>query len=474
MELHWKDEVLQTLSGRELLSIPIEGDIPLPTGRSCTSLLGAQGDIGRCTTECGQTIRILGDIRVELLCEEGEETFSFLARSPFSHTHEASADEVRCACALCELAVSLLDGSIHFTAVVQLDLALLSTRTLRTLDASPGMECLCRELSLSRRSVAARDTVDIREEIAAQGVAAVRAAFGAALLQDVSVSANVATASGTLYLCLVSANDAGELCQSMQQAPFSVQLDCPLPASEGQCELCALNVHAVGEGFGILAVEAQLSITLFASHAQSCVLPLDAYAPGMPFVCAQTPLCAVSDASMFHLRHSLSETLRIPESMPEAARVVCAFAQPTVTEAANACLTGILDVRVVYESASNTRYMFTEELPFSLNLPTDAQIVLSRVTALPVCSGAGRTLQIAFTLCVQLCALRTVECSVVTGVEECAPKPSFSGVMVCFAGEGETLYDVAKRYDTTRAAIRAITPTLPDTLTEGQRVVMLL
>ncbi|MDO5110839.1 MAG: LysM domain-containing protein [Clostridia bacterium] len=474
MELHWKDEVLQTLTGRELLSIPIEGDIPLPTGRSCTSLLGAQGDIGRCTTECGETVRILGDIRVELLCEEGEETFSFLARSPFSHTYEGSADEVRCTCALSELAVSLLDGSIHFTAVVQLDLVLLATRTLRTLDASQGMECLCQDLSLSRRSVAVRDTVDIREEIAAQGVSAVRAAFGAALLQDISVVSGTATVSGTLYLSLLTANDAGELCQSMQQAPFCVELDCPQPVSEGQCELCALNVHAVGEGFGILAVEAQLSLTLYAAHAQSVSLPLDAYAPGMPFVCAHTAFRAVSDASVFHLRHSLSETLRIPESMPEATRVLCAFAQPTVTEASDATLTGIIDVRVVYESASQTRYMFTEELPFTLGVPTDAETLLSRVTALPVCGGAGRTLQIAFTLCVQLCAIRTIDTVAVTGVEECAPKPAFSGVMVCFAGEGETLYDIAKRYDTTRTAIRAISPALPDALSEGQRVVMLL
>ncbi|MDD4074689.1 MAG: hypothetical protein PHC80_01215 [Eubacteriales bacterium] len=476
MDLRWKDEMVQTLAGREQLSVPIEGDIPLPAGRSCTALLGAQGDIGRCTVECGDSIRILGDVRVELLCEEGEESFSFLARSPFSHTLEQKADEARVACALGELALSLQDGSIHFTAVVQLDLALLSTRALRTLDASEGVECRRQELRLSRRSVAARDTVDIREEIAAQGIDAVRACFGAALLQDVSVVSGVATVSGTLYLCMLSANDAGALCQSMQQAPFSVQMDCPQAATEGQCELCALHVHAVGEGFGILAVEAQLALTLYAEHAQTFSLPLDAYAPGMPFKAVRTSLCAVRDASVLYLRHSLSETLGIPESMPEAARVLCAFAQATVTEAPEngAPLIGILDVRVVYESASGTRFVFTEALPFEIPVPTDAGTVLSRVTALPVCGGAGRTLQIAFTLCAQLCTIHTEEAEVVTGVEECAPKPAFSGLMVCFAGEGESLYDIAKRYDTTRTAIRSIAPELPETLSEGQRVVMLL
>ncbi len=476
MDLRWKDEVLQTLAGRALHEAPIEGDIPLPAGRSCTALLGAQGDMGRCTVECGESVRVMGEIRVELLCEDGEELFSFVARSPFSHTIEEKADDARAACALGELALSLQDGSIHFTAVVQLDLALLCTRTLRVLDASDGIECLDRELRLSRRSVAARDTVDIREEIAAQGADAVRLAYGAALLQDVSVASGVATVSGTLYLCLLTENDAGGLCQSMQQTPFSVQLDCQQPAAEGECELCALQVHAVGEGFGILAVEARLALTLYAAHAQTFTLPLDAYVPGMPFIAARTSFCAVCDASALPLRHSLSETLRIPESMPEAARVLCAFAHATVTEAPEngAPLIGIIDVRVVYESASGTRFMFTEALPFELAVPTDADTVLARVTALPVCGGAGRTLQIAFTLCAQLCAIRTEETEVVTGVEECAPKPPFSGVMVCFAGEGESLYDIAKRYDTTRTALRSITPSLPDVLSEGQRVVMLL
>ena len=61
----------------------------------------------------------------------------------------------------------------------------------------------------------------------------------------------------------------------------------------------------------------------------------------------------------------------------------------------------------------------------------------------------------------------------VTGVTECERPELAQGIVVYFAGAGETLYDVAKRFAIPRSALRAAWGDAKEELEEGQRLVFL-
>ena len=63
--------------------------------------------------------------------------------------------------------------------------------------------------------------------------------------------------------------------------------------------------------------------------------------------------------------------------------------------------------------------------------------------------------------------------TLVTGLTECDPPSMAQGIVVYFAGAGETLYDVAKRFAIPRSALRAALGDAKEQLEEGQRLVFL-
>jgi hypothetical protein len=66
------------------------------------------------------------------------------------------------------------------------------------------------------------------------------------------------------------------------------------------------------------------------------------------------------------------------------------------------------------------------------------------------------------------------EVSVVAGAQEGADQAPLRGIIVYFAGAGETLFDVAKRFRTTRESLREANGELPEVLTEGQKLLLFL
>ena len=67
-----------------------------------------------------------------------------------------------------------------------------------------------------------------------------------------------------------------------------------------------------------------------------------------------------------------------------------------------------------------------------------------------------------------------VKTHAVTGMEECAPAERPRGVVIYFAGNGETLFDVGRRFNLPRKRLLEMNPGLSETLADGQKLLLLL
>ena len=89
-------------------------------------------------------------------------------------------------------------------------------------------------------------------------------------------------------------------------------------------------------------------------------------------------------------------------------------------------------------------------------------------------SGAGRGIEFSYTLQVSAQPYEIVRTAAVTGMEECAQAAAPRGVVIYFAGEGETLFDVGRRFNLPRKRLLDTNPGLSETLADGQKLVLLL
>ncbi len=485
MELLFKEENIDVLSARSSAVIELEGDIPLPEGKSCTALLSAQCTLENesCRSMQEGGICIEGIVCLTLLCQDENGLYAFDSRAPFSHIHGENADEVRCCSALRAPSVKLQGGALHFSCTVEADLLLLRQETLRLLKGIEGLpedDLQCRELSYaaSRRIPGETLRLRLREEVAMPSIAEVLCAAGDLQLREYTAGEN--ELSGSLSLALLCRDSKGRLFQSMEHVPFrSEEQSFGMDASGLSCTLCDLSVRSVGEEFGILAAEAELLISPFRLETRSCTLPVDAYAPSFPFVCNFQDIKAFCDAGTRAWRSNLDAQLHVPEGLPEISAPLYSCVHPSVTACAvengRLFVEGILETRVVYTSANGSFYAFTDEVPFTADTPAPASNLQQvRVRALSRVSGTGRAAQAQFCLCFTASFYSCEELHAVTGISECEKTPRAAGIVVLYAGAGETLFDIAKRYNVTSEALCALQGDLQEPLEEGKQILMLI
>lgn len=505
MELLWKELELDRYLKSACLQIPVEGDIPLPEGRSCTAVLCLHAEVETWRCVCAEgTLRVTGSVRVALLCEDGatagteaagsDAVFAFVSRAEFTAAQSAEgASDAYCVCALREPAVRIADGRLTLRATVEAQLLLLDRQPLRTLaDISglPGNDLQCRDslLKTVRRIPVCQTTLRLREEarLAAAEADAVMLALGDVQLQDIQCDPRAGTVGveGLLSFTALLRSRAGRLSHSLQSVPFreTLEVDANGPLC-ADCRLQELYVRSVGEDFGILAVEATLLLTLYRQESAEVHFAADAYAPSCPFRCENMVFTAIREAGAAEIKHSFSQAVAVPEGMPEVAQVLYAACQGVITaygvdaETGRLSVEGILESRIAYMSANGGRYAFAEETPFTLSGEAAGDLALPELNVLLCAAGTGRSVELRFALHLRAALFETARCEAVVGIVECEAEKARPGLVICFAGAGETLYDIAKRYHITQAALQAANPALSEAalpLAEGQRVVMLL
>ena len=154
--------------------------------------------------------------------------------------------------------------------------------------------------------------------------------------------------------------------------------------------------------------------------------------------------------------------------------MVYATARPMVTAYGieNGVLTaeGLLFTRILYTAESGCIFAFNEDIPFSVNMEaqgaTDAMIY---GVAAASAAGGGRSVELNCTLILIADLYCTGGFEAVTGIEECPQRPPHQGITVYFASAGDTLYAIAREYNTSRANLLRMND-LPEVLQGGERV----
>ena len=89
-------------------------------------------------------------------------------------------------------------------------------------------------------------------------------------------------------------------------------------------------------------------------------------------------------------------------------------------------------------------------------------------------SGAGRSVEFSYTIQISAQPYAVVKTAAVTGMEECPQEACPRGIVIYFAGEGETLFDVGRRFNLPRKRLLETNPGLSEMLADGQKLVLLL
>ena len=486
MELIWNERNGARVVYCGVAQALVEGEIPQIQDRPADAILSATGDVVLLGLETAEgCVRMGGEIRLQLICQDQSGVFAFTSRAAFRHTVQtegvATGMLVRGIPALQSMEVQLTDGRITLQAVADITLRVVDNgpvKVLCGLEGVPDLEMQPQQICLPRREEVFRETLPIREEVDAPAVQTVLQRDVLVSLRDLQPGEQGTELSGTLTVSALVQDEEGCLFQLSQSLPFTENLEIR-GEGEYRAELALeeVRVRAAPE-FGLVVVEGRLRVCLYAVRTWEAQLPQDLFSPSIPFGCQQETLCLSGELGPVSHRHTMHETVNIPSGMPEAQRVVYCAVRPVITASAvtqeRLCMEGLLVTRILYESADGYIHAFTEDIPFETACPAPgATEAMVSPAATASANGSGRALEVNYTLQIQADLAVQQTYTRITGITECDRPNMAQGIVVYFAGAGETLYDVAKRFAIPRSALSAALGDAGEELQEGQRLVFL-
>jgi len=466
----------------------VEGEIPFPEGREGARLVDYTGAlrIRDCRVQ-GDSLQIQGRVELELLGESREgELFSYSSRAAFTHSLKAPFSLEGMEGELeAQLQSLQIRGGGHVKAVLDLRAQAINDSPLRFFqgrEGDEGLELEEKELEWARKRPLGPLHLQIRGEASVPGVQRVIRSWADASLREIQNHQDSVEISGVLRLKALCQSAEGRIFQAEQHVPFHVTVegDFPPGALLGELSVESVFARSVGEDFGILSAEAKLLCLLFKKEEESLRLVTDAYSTREPFSAEYRSVQLRSYLGEAHCRLSLLESVEVPEGMPEASRMLSLRLRPFRTDSAlsegKLRAEGVIFARILYQGTDEKLHAFTAELPFSmeerLELPADEGLL--RLGAEGGVSGAGRKAELSLSLYGDWDLYGHREIRGITKIRPSEKPLVKSGLRVVFAREGESLFSIAKTYNTTREKLLALDPGLSDPCREGQSVVMLL
>jgi len=492
MELIWKDLEAVRLIAEAETTLPADGLLPPPDGRTVREVL-------YCTAEAAvNSIQLDSDraelegtleVRITALDDEGA-VFAFESAAGFTHSLNAAgaqqgmrADAEAC---VTSLQARAAEGGASFAAELKLGVTVYSHAPIRVIAGVSGigdMELRTRQTSVTVREELGARTLNMREELAEAGVAEVISCSGQVTVRDVSAERDGVTVSGVLTVHALTADGDGRVSGLVRQVPFRERLDISAPMGEVFCtaDVRSVGVHALGEEFALLAMEAEIAFTLFAVVKRELVLTADAFSPSMGFDCLYENASLLSRGGRCSMQTQFKETIDLPLGLAELSEPLFASARPIITsidtENGETIISGVFATSLVYESAGANIYSYTEDIPFSLPLPAECTCNMPKAVcacAVQITGSTERTAQLAYTLQTDVELFDIEEASFVAGLAEKEPPSRVSGLIIAFASEADEFYDIAKRYSVSCESVKKLNPNAKEPLHEGERLLLLV
>ena len=470
----------------------IEGRLPVPEGHTASKPLFFTGGIAVNKTKTNEgSVQTEGEIVLSAVCLDTDgELYSFTSRAPFSHETEADGVKpgmrVRASAELLSLDVSEASHEmLSAAATVAFLFTVEDTMPIYTadLDSLPvavethnaSLEYLERETLFTAKS-------RVREEIAFPEIAAVLYSNANAVVRELKSNGSDLSAECLLNIDALCRKRNGEYVQLTQSVPVSITEDHSLPEAEGtisgRVRVTDIQIRALGEEFGILSVEAVLDLDVYSTRRCCASFPDDAYTPTE---CRTLKLEQANEKALLYkgerdLRSMFTEEIQLT-SQPN--RIIFTGVRPIITSAVKnpdgTELQGIAELTVIYLNEDQNITAAREERAFSITTNLTGESIEAEITgsaASANITGSGASVTYTVTLKTDEYAETAVDPIIAAQVEDSETKKQ-SGFTVYFAGEGETVFEIAKRHKVPTETLHTQNPGLGERMREGEKVVFL-
>lgn len=485
---------------RETAQAAIEGALPLPAGVRLGDIepicIKASIDYAEAAVRTG-AIDISGRIRVNVIFKsaKAEDTAEQVYRERGGAFTSSAAFKYSLACDAAETgmraevystvtACSFTVGEeLMLNAVAGLDCALFAAEGTRVPSLGNDIEVKTKSLSSWQEELIGRTETTIEAETALMANAEPIFASGECCVRNAITGADTAIIEGQLMLDMLLSTRSG-MTEHMVQLPFSVEAEltkrCTGEAA-AKVKLKDISVCAEDVSSGMATVRAALEISVYSASKNEGEICEDAFCP-LTGQCAVTENVGIMQRGRRKAyRHNISEVLPLSDAQSTPNGVICCMAMPYITDSyvKDGILhaDGVICVNAALRSGTAEAYTFTTEVPFFSEAQyafDDTNGVFAEVRCLSsslMLTGGGMMLECALEIsAVPYTILNT---TAVCEMGEAQQTASHHALVLYYAAEGETPFDIAKRYflsvDKIRSAANGST-----TLNEGDRLIFLL
>ena len=478
---------VDTLCMRLEEQVPIESAIPLPQGRTAGSVLSVTPQLQIREVRVSETgVRLSGQLQLHLIAETGERVlFSFDAAAEFTHLISARITEdalqprifgqlLKCAC-------HREDDGLRLSAVLDLKVWLMAPREIGAVSAirgAVGLESREEIIVTRRRSLQGAKAVQVRDELGVEAGTNVLEAKGTVRVLSARPAGEGMALDGELYSSLVLLDPEGRLREMPVRTPFSdtVKLEGPANGSPAlSAELTGLAARTDGEA---LFLNGDVSVSAYGAAESRLRVLSDAYDEGGTFLCHREEKTGLMYLGPVLKEETLEGPLTVPNHMPEVQQVLYSRALPAVTGLESGdggtLLEGVALVTTVYRCDSGLLHSFTGEVPFSLTLPGQGDLVLPlSAAAFSTVTGRGRVLQGRVEL---LFSGEQYAQSRIGYTDDLLAGPGTQpgrGILIYAPDPEENLFTVGKRFGIPQARLRELNGELTEPFSGTERILII-
>ena len=437
-------------------------------GRATASAEAAEGKL---TANGAVTLSVL------YLCDAGK-LHGFESVALFRHGIDLAQarPDMRCCvqCSVGEISWRLSGGGLELRAEVLLDCAAGGRETLSAVSgiSAEGLESRTETLSVWQTELVTEE-LGLRDEVRLPRAAdRLLSVSGFCRIQSALPEEEKVSLSGMLRLCALFAAPDG----TVVQAPFSLPFEARIPLPEGTQNTCAsarlLALSGTLVDDDILSVEARAEVRIAALSQTQQTVFRDAYLAGQQLNCAYASLSLRRDL-WCNCRGTLRLEAALPDGMPDAERVLAARLRPALEHCSagsgSLAASGTVYASILYLCREGNLHSFDAALPFACDCEAPALTEGMDLVADAACEllHAGAATGSILIQCALDCAVEAGSMTEHTVLSEAVlgeAQGGMYGPVVYFPAEGETLWDVGRRFSVPLAELRALNPSLAEEL----------
>jgi hypothetical protein len=501
MKLQKTSLITETASQEKRCESVADGRLSLPAGKNdIDRVLLVQGSVHVNTEPADARVFMDGTVRFTVVYVDTEGNIdAFESSSPFRHSEDMADStpgmNMFARGSVREIEYTLEDKrtlSVRGIVSIRLRADIASPAEAVTGTDSPEVQVKLSKQRVMHTRETRRETVSVREDIrvpqSMPRAERVLSSEAYAVVRTVRTEETKVVVEGEIRLAVLylSEDKAAPLQNFNETLPFGqiFAMENVMPSDMPAADAVLYDARAelAEDSADILRFTAKVSVVCALRAQPETELMADAYSLKNKLdVVTEQRSCRC--LAVFGCAKALARSnIAIPEPCPPISRVICMKASPDITAvtpgADRVYIEGVMMYTVCYASPQGM-WSCRGETPFEAEVQLEGIKATHDVEAnaeVETCAfeGAGRDLSVKFMMDVQIRGYMFSDFAMVSDVRETGEAHSpRTGITIYFADGTETVWDIAKRYATTSEAVKKVNPGLPDTISAGQKVLIM-